>query len=83
MDHATKECEVVNFHWQASDAYAYVRMVQSNLLLWITHWNLCYTLDRCKAAYFHGKLHDSYSMQRREGQVANFHGPCNEGMRGS
>jgi hypothetical protein len=24
MDHATKECEVANFHGQASDAYAYV-----------------------------------------------------------
>jgi len=24
MDHATKECEVANFHGQASDAFAYV-----------------------------------------------------------
>jgi hypothetical protein len=24
MDHAMKECEVANFHGQASDAYAYV-----------------------------------------------------------
>jgi hypothetical protein len=24
VDHATKECEVANFHGQASDAYAYV-----------------------------------------------------------
>jgi hypothetical protein len=24
MDHATKECELVNFHGQAFDAYAYV-----------------------------------------------------------
>jgi len=24
MDHATKECEVANFHGQPSDAYAYV-----------------------------------------------------------
>jgi hypothetical protein len=26
-----KECEVANFHGQASDAYAYVWMVQGNL----------------------------------------------------
>ena len=25
-----KECEVANFHGQASDAYAYVRMVQGH-----------------------------------------------------
>jgi hypothetical protein len=31
MDHATKECEVANFHGQASDAYAYVWMVQGSL----------------------------------------------------
>jgi hypothetical protein len=24
MDHATKECEIANFHGQVSDAYAYV-----------------------------------------------------------
>jgi hypothetical protein len=24
MDHATKECEVANFHGQAFDTYAYV-----------------------------------------------------------
>jgi hypothetical protein len=24
MDHATKECEVANFHGQATDTYAYV-----------------------------------------------------------
>jgi hypothetical protein len=24
MDHATKECEVANFHGQTSDVYAYV-----------------------------------------------------------
>jgi uncharacterized membrane protein YiaA len=63
MDHATKEWEVANFHGQASDAYAYVWMVQGSLFSWITLWNLCHTLNRCKVAYFHGTLHDSYSMQ--------------------
>ena len=129
--HATKEYEVANFHGQTSDAYAYVWMVQGSLFSWITLWNLCHTLNRCKVAYFHRTLHDSYSMQRlsplaiysaittnRGGanvcivlvkwvcqtfiygyivtkygcnclkyifpnEVANFHGPCNEGMRGS
>ena len=60
-----KECEVANFHGQASDAYAYVWMMQSSLFSWITLWNLCHTLNRCKVAYFHGKLHDSYPMQWR------------------
>jgi hypothetical protein len=31
MDHAKRECEVANFHEQASDAYAYVWMVQGSL----------------------------------------------------
>jgi hypothetical protein len=35
MDHATKECEVANFHGQASDAYAYVWMVQGCLFSWM------------------------------------------------
>ena len=66
MDHATKEWEVANFHGQASDAYAYVWMVQGSLFSWITLWNLCHTLNRCKVAYFHGTHHDSYSMQWRK-----------------
>ena len=55
MDHATKECEVANFHGQASDAYAYVWMVQGSLFSWLTLWHLCHTLNRCKVAYFYGK----------------------------
>jgi hypothetical protein len=43
LSHATKECEVANLHGQASDAYAYVRMVQSILFSWKTLWNLCHT----------------------------------------
>ena len=31
MDHATKECEVANFHGQATDTYAYVWMVPGSL----------------------------------------------------
>jgi hypothetical protein len=27
LSHATKECEVANFHGQASDAYAYVYFI--------------------------------------------------------
>jgi len=45
MDHAMKEYEVANFHGQASDAYAYVRMMQGSLFSWITLWNLCHTLQ--------------------------------------
>jgi hypothetical protein len=65
MDHAMKECEVANFHGQASDVYAYVWMVQGSLFSWITLWNLCHTLNRCKVAYFYGKRHNSYPMQRK------------------
>jgi hypothetical protein len=46
-----KECEVDNFYGPASDAYAYVWMVQGSLFSWITLWNLCHTLNRCKVAY--------------------------------
>jgi hypothetical protein len=55
-----EECEVANFHGQASDAYAYVWMVQGSLFSWITLclWHMCHTLNRCKVAYFHGTLHD-------------------------
>jgi hypothetical protein len=70
MDHATKECEVANFHGQASDAYAYVWMVQGSLCSWLTLWHLCHTLNRCKVAYFYGK--------RLSTPI-----PCNEGMWGS
>jgi uncharacterized membrane protein YiaA len=69
LSHAMKECEVANFHGQASDAYAYVWMVQGSLFSWITLWNLCHILNRCKVAYFHGKRH-----AMKECQVANFHG---------
>ena len=71
-----KECQVANFHGQASGAYAYVWMMQGSLFSWITIWNLSWhTLDRCKVAYFHGQLHDSYTMQWiKECRVANFHG---------
>ena len=31
-----KECKVASFHGQASDAYAYVSMVQGSLFSWIT-----------------------------------------------
>ena len=55
--------QVANFHGQASDAYAW--MMQESLFSWITLWNLCHTLDRCKVAYIHGKLHDFYLMQWR------------------
>jgi hypothetical protein len=55
--------EVANFHEQTSDAYVYVWMVHSSLFSWITLWNLCHTLNRCKVAYFDGTRHDSYSMQ--------------------
>ena len=44
-------------------------MIKYNQLQLITITNY-----RCKVAYFHAM---------RKGQVANFHGPCNEGMRGS
>jgi hypothetical protein len=30
------ECEVADFHGQASDAYAYAWMVQGSLFSWIT-----------------------------------------------
>ena len=40
MDHAMKECEVANFHGQASDVYAYVWMVQGSLFSWI-HFETC------------------------------------------
>jgi hypothetical protein len=63
--HVLKECQVANFHGQASDAYADVWMMQGSLFSWITLWNLCHTLNRCKVTYFHGKLHDSYTMQWR------------------
>jgi hypothetical protein len=66
LSHAMKECEVANYHGQASDAFAYVWMVQSSLFSRITLWNLFHTLNRCKVAYCHGKLHDSYSMQWRK-----------------
>jgi hypothetical protein len=65
MDHATKEFEVANFHGQATDTYAYVWMVPGSLFSWITLWDLCQTLNRCKVACFYGKRHDSYPMQRR------------------
>jgi hypothetical protein len=65
LSHATKECQVANFHEQASDAYAYVWMVQCSLFSLITLWNLCHTLDRCKVAYIHGKRHDFYPIQWR------------------
>ena len=54
------------FHGQATDTYAYVWMVPGSLFSWITLWNLCQTLNRCKVAYLHGKSHDSYSMQWRK-----------------
>jgi hypothetical protein len=38
---------------------------QGSLFSWITLWNLCHTLNRCKVAYFHGKRHDSHPMQWR------------------
>jgi hypothetical protein len=44
-------------------------MIKYNQLQLITITNY-----RCKVAYFHAM---------KKGQVANFHGPCNEGMRGS
>jgi hypothetical protein len=40
--------------------------MQGSLFLWITLWHLCHTLNRCKVAYFHWTLHDSYSMQWRK-----------------
>jgi hypothetical protein len=45
--------EVANFHGQATDTYAYVWMVPGSLFSWITRWNLCHALNRCKVAYFH------------------------------
>ena len=78
MDHAMKECEVANyhrqasfskeckvvyFHGQASDVYAYVWMVQGSLFSWIARWNLCHALNRCKVAYFYAKNHEFYPMQ--------------------
>ena len=62
MEYETKEWEVANFHGHTSDAYAYVWMVPGSLFSWITLWHMCHTLNRCKVAYFHGKLHDSYPM---------------------
>jgi hypothetical protein len=78
MDHATKEWEVANFHGQASDAYAYVWMVQDSLFSWITLWNLCHTLNRCKVAYFHEKTSLLLSHAMKECEVANFHGQTSD-----
>jgi hypothetical protein len=38
--HAMKKGQVVNCHGQASDAYAYVLMMQGSLFSRITLWNL-------------------------------------------
>jgi hypothetical protein len=83
MDHAMKECEVANFHGHASDAYVYVWMVQGSLCSWIALWNLCHTLIRCKGSLFSWEMSWLLSHGMKEGQVANFHVPCNEGMWGS
>jgi len=52
-------------------AMSYMEQVQGGLFSWITLWNLCHALNRCKVTYFHGKLRDTYTM--KECQVANFH----------
>jgi hypothetical protein len=38
------ECQVANFHGQASDAYAYVWMVQGSLFSWKTSWHLYHAM---------------------------------------
>jgi hypothetical protein len=73
LSHGMKECQVANFHGQASDTYAYVWMVQGSLFSSLTLWSLCQTLNRCKVAYFHGKRHGSYLMQISSRSV-NKHG---------
>jgi hypothetical protein len=67
-------------HGQASDAYAYVWMMQCSLLSWITFWNLCHTLNRCKAAYCHGIFRDTYNLYHamKECRVASFHGQASD-----
>jgi hypothetical protein len=42
LSHAMKECEVANFHGQASDAYAYVLMMQGSLFSRIALVSKCY-----------------------------------------
>jgi hypothetical protein len=46
--------------------------VHCSLFSWITLWNLCHTLNICKVAYFYGKNHDSYPMQRRNARYLIF-----------
>ena len=77
MDHATKECEVANFHGKVSDAYAYAWMVQGSLLSWMTLWHLCHTLNRCKVAYFH-ETSWLLSHATNECEVGNFHGQASD-----
>jgi hypothetical protein len=50
-----KECEVANIHGQASDAYAYVWMVQSSLFSWKTSWLLSHPMKKGQVANFHGQ----------------------------
>jgi uncharacterized membrane protein YiaA len=78
ISHATKEYEVANFHWQTSDVYAYVWMVQGSLFSWITFWNLCHTLNRCKVAYFMENVMTPISHATKEYEVTNFHGQTSD-----
>jgi hypothetical protein len=83
LSHAMKEWKVANFHGQTSDVYAYAWMVVGSLFSWITLWNLCQTLNRCTVAYFIWKTSWLLFHAMKEWEVANFHGPYHEGMRGS
>jgi membrane-associated HD superfamily phosphohydrolase len=58
-----KECEVANFHGQASDAYAYAWMVQGSLYSWITLWHLWHTLNRCKVVAW-DRSHDFFQKNK-------------------
>jgi hypothetical protein len=56
-----KKGRVANFHGQASDAYAYVWMVQGSLFSWSTSWLLFHEMKKDRVANFHGQASDAYA----------------------
>jgi hypothetical protein len=45
------------------DKNVYIYSKEIRRLVITSNNNLCHTLDRCKVAYIHEKLHDFYPMQ--------------------
>ena len=72
-----KECQVANFHGQASDTDAYVWMMQGSLFSWTTLWNLSYT-EQVQGSLFSWKTSWLLYHAMKECQVANCHGQASD-----